>query len=473
MNTVSVSVIMANYNNALFIQDAIESVLNQTTDAWELVICDDASTDASLEVIGRFSHNNIRVIRNKQNIGYTRTLKRLLEHANNDVVAVLDSDDALVPETIERIIEAFNFLPTVGFVYSTFTYCDAKLNPVRKGYSRCIPPGKSNLHCDQISHIKSFRKSAYAKTSGYDEDIPYAEDKDITYKLEEVCPVLFIDANLYHYRVLPDSVSHAQTSWAIGITSHIRSITKAYNRRCQANSPNLTKPELIKRIQFLREEQKRKLDPDTLSDPGGFIVCHARQFMFVAIAKNALTTLKHLVLLYDYDLELGERDTNLHEILGYAMDGYSRISITDAKNSRYSNYVKFAVYRDPVERFLSLYVNKIMPESRSRHPQFVSAGIDGADLGKFIDFSRRELHKPVLLQDEHLRPQSQHYSSSDVDHIIDLKNLDAFLENTLNVPTQTPMNESRPEKPFITDAERREIKCLYQGDYKLQPDSSP
>ena len=142
MNTDSVSVVMANYNNAKFIQKAIESVQKQTTDAWELIICDDASTDESLGVIERFSTDrNIRVIQNKQNIGYTRTLKRLLEHTRSDVVAVLDSDDAIAPEAIERLMEAFNFMPNVGFVYSKFTYCDSALNPVRQGYSRCIPAG--------------------------------------------------------------------------------------------------------------------------------------------------------------------------------------------------------------------------------------------------------------------------------------------------------------------------------------------
>jgi hypothetical protein len=53
-----------------------------------------------------------------------------------------------------------------------------------------IPQGKTNLHRSRVSHLKTFRKRVYEKTEGYDESILYAEDKDLTYKMEEVGSVL-------------------------------------------------------------------------------------------------------------------------------------------------------------------------------------------------------------------------------------------------------------------------------------------
>jgi glycosyltransferase involved in cell wall biosynthesis len=517
MDPIAISILMANYNNAIYIQEAIESVLKQTSSNWELVICDDASEDSSVDIIEPYlQHYQVSLIQNPQNLGYIKTLKNLINAARYDIVAILDSDDALALHAIERVIEEYKSHPEAGFIFSNFAYCNQQLKVTRTGYSTTIPSGKTNLHCDQISHIKTFRKSAYEQTRGYDEAILYAEDKDLSYKMEEVCTVLFINDVLYYYRVLDFSQSHGQVNFTLGITSHIRAITKAYNRRATSGFLNLSESELLKKIRFLRGRQNRKKAPDrpkgrtdesqfllrlfqkiplhihirtayqflrnrhghqsadhhqASPDPGGFIVCHDMKFMFVAIPKNRVTHLKHIVLQHDYDLDIRSNHEVLHDILGYMFDGYTRISLKDAQMSCYRDYLKIAVYRDPVDRFLSLYTNKVAQGHPSSNFNYYKAqGVDGVSLKRFLKFAKNELKKPSLLQDEHIRPQSLYYQPKDVDFIVALEDLDYFLTSKFNIQSSPKLNQSMASKTSLSIRDRKSIMHMYKDDFLLKPE---
>jgi glycosyltransferase involved in cell wall biosynthesis len=495
MKPISISVLMANYNNARYISEAIESVLKQTSKSWELIICDDSSTDSSIEIITPYrQHAYVRLLQNPRNQGYTRSLMNLIEAATNDIVAILDSDDALALHAIERLIEAYDSHPEAGFVYSKFAYCDKKLRVTKAGYSRAFPPEKTNLHCNRISHIKTFRKSFYEQTQGYDETILYAEDKDLTYKMEEVCPVLFVDDIFYYYRVLAHSQSHGHINSIIGITSHIRAISKAYTRRAKTGFSNLSKSEFLETVRRHREKQEqqqvlalraqnspfifrlvsflsrhrrvyrfimnlwsRLVDNDQPPvDPGGFIVCHDKKFMFVAIPRNAVTNLKHIVLQHDYGLDVSSNHEVAHDIIGYCLDGYTRIPMKDAKKTCYRDYLKFAVYRDPVDRFLSLYANRVAKGHSS--------------LERFRRFAEKELRKPSLLQDEDIRPQGLYYQPEDVDCVVALEDLDSFLRSKLNVPAETWLNRSTAMKETPSMRDQELIMRMYKDDYLLRPE---
>jgi glycosyltransferase involved in cell wall biosynthesis len=236
------SVIMANYNNAPYIEEAIESVIQQSFQEWELLVLDDASTDNSLEKVIKFNDPRIRILRNRYNLGYIGSLKRLIEEANTDVICILDSDDVLVEQALGEIHKAYLENPGCGFIYSNFSICDQDLNVLyQHGKNKAIPPGESNLTCDCVSHFKTFRKSAYLLTEGYSEEILYAEDKDISYKLEEVTNLFFVDQVLYKYRVLPDSQSNDPIKAKIGEASFDLAKFYAYKRRKKSGFASISK----------------------------------------------------------------------------------------------------------------------------------------------------------------------------------------------------------------------------------------
>jgi glycosyltransferase involved in cell wall biosynthesis len=202
------SLLMANCDKGNYIRESIESVINQTYSHWELLIIDDCSQDNSREIIADYlADPRIRYWNNSTNQGYAKNLIALIDSSQADIVGIIDSDDALDKEAVVTMLDVYNRYPNIGFAYSQFQICDEHLHPLSPGFCQSTPDGKSNLHFHHMNHFKTFRKSVYFKTSGYDSRI-FAEDIDLWFKLEEVSEGLFVDKVLYNYRTLPDSQSH-------------------------------------------------------------------------------------------------------------------------------------------------------------------------------------------------------------------------------------------------------------------------
>ncbi len=237
---------MANYNNEKYIAEAIESVLTQTSPMWELIIVDDCSADNSYKIAEQYTKNKqIKLVKNNQNIGYTRTLKKLIDLASYDIVGILDSDDVLAKNAVADILHAYKNNSDCGFIYSQFVYCNSDLKITQNGFCDFIPKGSSALCYDVVSHFKTFKKSEYYKTEGYDSGIVYGQDKDLVFKMEEVTKIFFLNKRLYFYRVLPNSQSHEKEKRLLGKIFVAESKYKAFKRR-QKNSccKNLSKEEM-------------------------------------------------------------------------------------------------------------------------------------------------------------------------------------------------------------------------------------
>lgn len=103
-----VSVVMANYQAGDKLVPAIESVLRQTVDDIELIVCDDASTDHSVALVEQFMRADPRVslIKAPANGGPARCRNRGLDAARGQWIAVVDADDIIHPERFERLLAA-------------------------------------------------------------------------------------------------------------------------------------------------------------------------------------------------------------------------------------------------------------------------------------------------------------------------------------------------------------------------------
>jgi hypothetical protein len=92
-------------------------------------------------------------------------------------------------------------------VYTNFTYCNKDLVPFKKGFCARLPEGRTALELDCVSAFRTFRKTAFLRTAGFDETLVSAIDKDLVYKLEEVTKPFFVDRELYFYRMHQGSLS--------------------------------------------------------------------------------------------------------------------------------------------------------------------------------------------------------------------------------------------------------------------------
>ncbi len=226
------SVLIASYNNAKYIDEAIDAVFKQTFTDWEIIIVDDESSDSTKEILKKYEGNpKIRIFHNEKNIGCGATKRLLAELAEGQIMAFLDSDDVITPESLEVLSKMHKENPNTSIVHSDLYYCDENLNIKHKAqWTGQIPIGKTNFETNQISHFASFKTNLYRKTVGISPNLPKAVDKDLYLKMEEVGPTLYIDKPLYYYRVHSGGISRfGQRQEAM--VWFIRVLLKAIERR--------------------------------------------------------------------------------------------------------------------------------------------------------------------------------------------------------------------------------------------------
>ena len=104
-----VSVIMPCFNCEKTVAASIESILNQTYQNIEILIIDDGSKDNTYEILKKFQskHKNIRLFKNQDNLGLTKSLNILIEESKGEYIARQDSDDISV---IDRISLQYEFM---------------------------------------------------------------------------------------------------------------------------------------------------------------------------------------------------------------------------------------------------------------------------------------------------------------------------------------------------------------------------
>ena len=121
-----VSVLIVNYNYERYLGAAIESVLQQTYQRFEIVIVDDGSTDASREVINRYADSDPRIRAVfKQNAAVAAALNDAYRASSGEIIAMLDADDLFAPEKLARVVERFSAGDRVGMVMNVLTKVDS------------------------------------------------------------------------------------------------------------------------------------------------------------------------------------------------------------------------------------------------------------------------------------------------------------------------------------------------------------
>lgn len=145
-DTPLVSVLVANCNYGRYIGEAIESVLAQTYTNWELVICDDGSTDNSCEVVKRYQEKDprIKLIR-KENGGQASALNVAYASSRGEIVALLDSDDKWFSGRLDAVVAEFLAAPKVGLVCHSLCVVDSHGRVLKDRHPRRLISGWHGL----------------------------------------------------------------------------------------------------------------------------------------------------------------------------------------------------------------------------------------------------------------------------------------------------------------------------------------
>jgi glycosyltransferase involved in cell wall biosynthesis len=120
-----VSVVVASYNHAEFIEKRMESLIHQTYPDMEIVVIDDGSTDHSVEVLRRYaSHPKIKLIIREKNAGWVAVSNQGTEMSSGQFVIFANCDDDCEPNMIERLVAAMRAYPTAGIAFCRSLFVD-------------------------------------------------------------------------------------------------------------------------------------------------------------------------------------------------------------------------------------------------------------------------------------------------------------------------------------------------------------
>lgn len=220
-----VSILIPCYNHEAFLADCLTGIVQQTYANIELLICDDCSPDNSYQVIQQFApalqerFSRVEILRNQTNCGVTKNINRMLNLAEGEYIKILASDDAMVPETIEKMVTYFTEHPDCDVVitngmrvqedqhYGSFV-SDSLIYDETPNFS---PEGfferLARLNCI-FAPGAMVRFSVFQTHGFYDETIP-VEDMEYWLRLLKAGQVRFgyIPDALIFYRINSNSMS--------------------------------------------------------------------------------------------------------------------------------------------------------------------------------------------------------------------------------------------------------------------------
>jgi glycosyltransferase involved in cell wall biosynthesis len=252
-----VSVICLSFNQKNYVEEALQSILNQTYENIEIIVVDDASTDGTADVIQHFvfRHPAIQFIRLTENTGNCKAFNKGLKVARGEFIIDLAADDILLSNRVEQGVAA---LTTVGSNYGV-NFSDAELID-EKGL-------RLNKHSDRFPHTTipqgnlyrsiieryficpptmMFRKAVIDSLGGYDETLAY-EDFDFFVRASREYFFCYTPTVLVKRRLLNTSMSNKQFS---GDNSQRWSTLKVCEKIEQLNKTKEEKNSLRKRIRY-------------------------------------------------------------------------------------------------------------------------------------------------------------------------------------------------------------------------------
>jgi glycosyltransferase involved in cell wall biosynthesis len=226
-----VSILIATYNRAQLLNKAIKSVLEQSLKNWEIIICDDASTDNTETIVKKWKEKiaNIKYLKNRINLGVSKSSNRGLKTARGKYIAILDDDDCWLDKN--KLKKQINFLKN----NPEYIGCGGGVIVVDKNNKelyRYLKPEtdkeirKYILFSNPMANTTTvFRKNSAEKIGLYDENLRYSADRDFWMKMGKIGKLYNFSEYFAYYLMSGENTS------IVKIKPHLKNslfITKRY-----------------------------------------------------------------------------------------------------------------------------------------------------------------------------------------------------------------------------------------------------
>lgn len=225
-----ISVVMSCYNAERWLEESIESVLNQTWRDYEFIIIDDGSKDRTRHIITRFADNDHRIVPIfKPNTGLADSLNVGIDRARGAWIARLDADDLCEPKRLELQWRAASVNKALVFIGAGLVLIDENGTP-------SSVHDYPEYHQQLVSHLTTarkfpahssafFRADAFRRVGGYRPKIRRSQDRDLWLRFSEIGQLASLPQPLVRIRKHPIQISHEEQGRRQLIDSHVAMVS--------------------------------------------------------------------------------------------------------------------------------------------------------------------------------------------------------------------------------------------------------
>lgn len=286
-----ISIAMTTYNGEAYIEKQIMSILSQTRKADEIIICDDCSTDNTVDILQKILEREkctcCQLIENDVNLGYRKNFKKCIEMTSGDLIFLCDQDDIWGIKKIEIVEKIFRENKNVYTLNSAFTLIDGDDQVIsyksRKGFynhDQIRGKAKANelVHIDYSMILRynispgctmAFRKNLKKRYVNYTNSVlPHDWELNLLAGMKNGC--YFLNKPLIKYRIHGKNTLGMNTNDHLSVlqfdndidfrVSAIREkmaliqMVDYWHKRCQIDSKQLKQYNKIKKYDLLREK---------------------------------------------------------------------------------------------------------------------------------------------------------------------------------------------------------------------------
>lgn len=210
MSGTKVTILMPVYNTAAYLKEAVESVLAQEYNNFELLIIDDGSTDDSIDIVKSISDERIQII-HQEHLGIVAALNRGIEESHTDLIARFDADDICLPGRLSKQVAFLENNPDYVACGGEAEYIDSEgehlFNFYCAGYSNESLLERLEKECPFIHSAVMYRKEAVLKSGGYSPAAHNFEDYLLWVKMSKIGRFCNLREQLIKVRFNPTSVT--------------------------------------------------------------------------------------------------------------------------------------------------------------------------------------------------------------------------------------------------------------------------
>jgi glycosyltransferase involved in cell wall biosynthesis len=255
-----ISVIMAAHNEGNFLENSIESILNQSFSDFEIIIVDDCSTDSTPNILNKFQNDKrIIILKNTSNLGASISRNKALQKAKGKYIAIMDADDVSLPERLQKQYDFLEANPDIFLVGSGAQYINEKgekMNTIRVPYNKkeisvLLPKKNVFIHSSILFH----NTGKYF----YREKFFYSQDYELFLRLlSDGKKMVNIPDILIQYRIKENSISFSKRSEQFLLAE------KAREFYWQRKNTGKDEYESFDPVAYLKERMNDPLNPHVL-----------------------------------------------------------------------------------------------------------------------------------------------------------------------------------------------------------------